>query len=279
MEYPTQQTYNAGSNQGQNANQAMASTSAPDPGNKGSQPKLTGSGRSVQISNLSGRKKALLIGINYYGTKAALRGCINDVINVQNFICTYYHFSLDSMIILTDDQTNNPGRMPTRANIIQAMQWLVADAHPNDSLFFHYSGHGSQQRDQDGDEADGYDETICPLDYASAGMIVDDDMNEILVQPLPQGCRLTAIFDCCHSGTALDLPYTYDQHGQLVSYSSDKGFKTTIVDVGKKYLTGDFFGALQTLKMSILSLSTIQRAEEVSQTTRGTQADVVMFSG
>jgi hypothetical protein len=30
-----------------------------------------------------------------------------------------------------------------------------------------------------------------------------------MVQPLPQGCRLTAIFDCCHSGSAMSLPYEY----------------------------------------------------------------------
>lgn len=30
----------------------------------------------------------------------------------------------------------------------------------------------------------------------------------LLVKPLPAGCRLTAIFDSCHSGTVMDLPYT-----------------------------------------------------------------------
>ena len=49
------------------------------------------------------------------------------------------------------------------------MHWLVSGAQPNDSLFFHYSGHGSQTYDSDGDEVDGNDETICPVDYDSAG--------------------------------------------------------------------------------------------------------------
>ena len=57
------------------------------------------------------------------------------------------------------------------------MQWLVMDARPNDSLFFHCmfdylklgqqaatscvdSGHGGQTKDLDGDEADGFDEGI-----------------------------------------------------------------------------------------------------------------------
>ncbi|KIK74007.1 hypothetical protein PAXRUDRAFT_176917, partial [Paxillus rubicundulus Ve08.2h10] len=35
------------------------------------------------------------------------------------------------------------------------------------------------------------------------------------VKSLPQGCRLTAVFDSCHSGTALDLPYIYHSNGRL----------------------------------------------------------------
>ena len=56
-----------------------------------------------------------------------------------------------------------------------------------------------QSKDGEGDEVDGYDETICPVDYASSGQIVDDEMNALLVQRLPPGVRLTAIFDSCHS--------------------------------------------------------------------------------
>lgn len=38
-------------------------------------------------------------------------------------------------------------------------------------------------------------------------MIVDDELNTFLVNPLPQGCRLHAIVDACHSGSVLDLPH------------------------------------------------------------------------
>ena len=69
------------------------------------------------------------------------------------------------------------------------MHWLVDGAQPNDSLFFHFSGHGSQKMDYDSDEVDGSDETIVPLDYKSAGDIVDDEMNAILVEQLPRGAR------------------------------------------------------------------------------------------
>lgn len=54
------------------------------------------------------------------------------------------------------------------------MQWLVGNAQPGDTLFFHYSGHGGQSVDQDGDEASGYDDTILPADFKTAGEIIDD---------------------------------------------------------------------------------------------------------
>jgi hypothetical protein len=49
-------------------------------------------------------------------------------------------------------------------------------------------------------------------------MITDDDMHSMLVNPLPKGAKLTCIFDCCHSGTMLDLPFTYqpDQTGDQI---------------------------------------------------------------
>lgn len=34
----------------------------------------------------------------------------------------------------------------------------------------------------------------------------------MLVKPLPAGCRLTGIFDSCHSGTVMDLPYVVSIH-------------------------------------------------------------------
>lgn len=87
------------------------------------------------------------------------------------------------------------------------MSWLVQGCQPGDSLVFHYSGHGSQQRNYTGDEIDGYDETLCPLDFETQGMIVDDEINATIVRPLPRGVKLHAIIDSCHSGTMLDLPF------------------------------------------------------------------------
>lgn len=87
----------------------------------------------------TGKRKALLIGINYFGQRGQLRGCINDVKNMSTFLHQRFQYKREDMVILTDDQ-QNPRSVPTKQNIIQAMHWLVKDAQPTDSLFFHYSG-------------------------------------------------------------------------------------------------------------------------------------------
>lgn len=87
------------------------------------------------------------------------------------------------------------------------MRWLVHGCRAGDSLVFHFSGHGSQRFDISMDEVDGYDETLCPLDYEISGMISDDEVNETIVRPLPRGVKLHAVIDACHSGSSLDLPF------------------------------------------------------------------------
>eukprot|EP00747_Dinoflagellata_sp_TGD_P170989 gnl/TRDRNA2_/TRDRNA2_203915_c0_seq1.p1 gnl/TRDRNA2_/TRDRNA2_203915_c0~~gnl/TRDRNA2_/TRDRNA2_203915_c0_seq1.p1 ORF type:complete len:431 (-),score=68.24 gnl/TRDRNA2_/TRDRNA2_203915_c0_seq1:131-1369(-) len=158
----------------------------------------------------TGRKRALLIGINYTGTRAALKGCHNDVRRMSSLLTRQYGFNAQTeMRILMDDQRST---MPTRKNIMDCAMWLVADARPGDCLFFHYSGHGAQQEDPQCAEEDAMDETILPCDFQSSGQIVDDELYEIMLARLPSGVKLTAVMDCCHSGTGLDLPFTYDTY-------------------------------------------------------------------
>ncbi|CCM05308.1 uncharacterized protein FIBRA_07522 [Fibroporia radiculosa] len=164
------------------------------------------------------RDKESVIGINYRGQKRELHGCVNDAKNVKKFLIKRFDYKAENIFMLTDD-SSNPHHQPTRANIIDAMHWLVKDAKRHDSLVFHYSGHGGQTKDLDGDEVDGLDEVIFPVDYKWTGHIVDDEMHKIMVKHLPRGCRLTALFDSCHSGSALDLPYVYQTTGRERGHS------------------------------------------------------------
>ena len=147
-------------------------------------------------------KRALLIGINYINTPNRLEGCIYDVIEMKSLIVDAYGFDPNTIVVLRDD---DPANMPTRVRILQELQVLVANATPATQLFLHYSGHGTQVANTTGTEIDNKDECIVPCDYSSAGFITDNQINAIVKGLTGVGL---AIFDCCRSGTIMDLPYT-----------------------------------------------------------------------
>lgn len=160
------------------------------------------------------RGKALLVGINYTGTDSELKGCINDVVNMYTYLTKVEKFDPTLIRILVDDPNSELHHLPTRKNILAGMRWLVNDNPMGDkedpiSLFMHYSGHGSWVWDRQSDEVDRKDETICPLDYHQNGLIKDDQLRKELVIPIKDASNihLTCVFDCCHSGTILDLRY------------------------------------------------------------------------
>ncbi|KAL2460931.1 Metacaspase-1 [Abeliophyllum distichum] len=167
--------------------------------------------------NAHGRKKAVIVGISYRYSRHELKGCLNDANCMKYLLINKFQFPESSIIMLTEAETD-PYKIPNKQNMRMALYWLVQGCEPGDSLVFHYSGHGSRQRNYNGDEIDGYDETLCPLDFETQGMIVDDEINASIVRPLPHGVKLHAIIDACHSGTVLDLPFLcrMDRNGKYV---------------------------------------------------------------
>ena len=79
-------------------------------------------------------------------------------------------------------------------------------------------------RDTSGDEKDGYDETLIPLDYQTSGQIRDDDLLRHVVVAMKAGVFVTSIMDCCHSGTVLDLPYNFKADGEEEEMHETEGF-------------------------------------------------------
>ncbi|KAJ5116146.1 hypothetical protein N7456_000494 [Penicillium angulare] len=231
-----------------------------------------------QYSACTGRRKALLIGINYFGQPNTLHGCINDVTNMSAFLHDRFGYRREDMVILTDDQ-RNPMSVPNKQNILRAMHWLVKDAQPHDSLFIHFSGHGGRTPDLDGDEDDGFDDVIYPVDYRTAGHIVDDDMHAIMVRPLRPGVRLTAIFDSCHSGTALDLPYIYSTQGVLKEPNLAKEAAQDLFSAFSSYSQGDLSSMANTAIGFFKKAANGGQARQRTLKTKTSPADVVMFSG
>ncbi|KAJ4299937.1 hypothetical protein N0V90_005184 [Kalmusia sp. IMI 367209] len=164
------------------------------------------------------RKKSLLIGINYVGSAHELKGCHADVDNVAEFLGHRgYNNTHRDRVILSDNPmvaTNSP-YYPTGHNILAAMDWLVSE--PGCTLFLHYSGHGGQVKDVDGNRSTGLDDSIIPVDFEYKGQLSSTLLHEHLVTRMAPGCTLFILMDCCHSGSAVELPYVFrsDADGQI----------------------------------------------------------------
>lgn len=149
-------------------------------------------------SKATGVKRALLVGINAYQYVNGLSGCINDIVDAKAQILDNYGFAEANTVTLKDAQA-------TRTNMLAALEKVVADSQPGDFVYFHYSGHGAQIPDTNGDEKDGKDEILCPVDARAANgtisnIIVDDELNSILGKLKP-GVGFFMISDSCNSGT------------------------------------------------------------------------------
>lgn len=157
-------------------------------------------------------KKALLIGINYETNNTSdddLRGCVNDVNNLQDYLLDKCMFTKDQMTLLT-------GADATKENIINELNEMVHFAHNNviSELWLSYSGHGSQVNSFT--ESDGKNEVLCPVDYLRNGIITDDYLKTQFLEKLPKTTKLFVVMDCCHSGSNMDLTYAI-KNGEIVN--------------------------------------------------------------
>ena len=139
-------------------------------------------------------KRALLIGINKYQIPGAdLRGCVNDVKDLSAALIEFHGFKKRDITTLLDGAATQKGM---KAGI----KSLLRGAKKGDTLVLHYSGHGSNVPDDNGDEADGRDEILCPTDLNWDDTMRDDWLRDTF-DTLPADVSLTVIMDCCHSGT------------------------------------------------------------------------------
>jgi hypothetical protein len=139
-------------------------------------------------------KRALLIGINRYQIPGAdLRGCVNDVEDLSQVLRSFHGFKAADVTKLTDGAA-------TKKAIQSGIKKLLRGLKKGDVALLHYSGHGSNVPDDNGDEADGRDEILCPTDLDWKDPLRDDWLRASFDR-LPKGAGLTVIMDCCHSGT------------------------------------------------------------------------------
>ncbi|KAK0457426.1 caspase domain-containing protein [Desarmillaria tabescens] len=170
-------------------------------------------GRKVQ-------RKALLIGISYvqeeYRSNPELQlpqGLQRDVDGIRTLLEDRFEFKKEDITVLTDFPGVPRDQWPTKTNIETAIQDFVDGVKAGDIRFLFYAGHGHQIHNDNSREDDKRDEHIVPCDavgpdFIAEKMIIDDFLKNTLVMPLAAAdANLTAVFDCCHSGTVLDLSH------------------------------------------------------------------------
>lgn len=143
-----------------------------------------------------------------YEAKVRLAGPENDVALLRTTLCDYLGVPRAHVSVLSGWPDDEAGR-PTRANILAHLERLAREVPRGGRVVFAFAGHGSQQRDLDGDEPDGLDELILPADVerwnlrigAVPGAITDDELRVALTRLRDAGLSVWAVLDCCHSGT------------------------------------------------------------------------------
>lgn len=188
-------------------------------------------------SDRKASKFAVLIGINKYTPElnADLNGCVNDVEAMYDILLNTYEFPADNIRVLTDFRA-------TGDNIYDRIDWLLGHKVPGDELVLHYSGHGSQVRDRNGDELeDGMDEILCPSDLDWDNPFTDDTLYELFMEK-GEDVNLTFICDACHSATmARELIKPPEDKNQLTETALEPNSKfiKPPVDIRLRSLTKD----------------------------------------
>ncbi len=154
-------------------------------------------------------KRALLVGISDYGNAmedphmwANISGA-NDVsllaplLDAQGFTVTR----------LVDGKA-------THEAIVAALDSMARVCHQGEMIYLHFSMHGQPFEDLNGDEEDGWDEALIPVDaemhyaegvYEGANHLLDDELEsyfEAMRSALGTEGKLVVVLDACHSGTA-----------------------------------------------------------------------------
>jgi caspase domain-containing protein len=151
------------------------------------------------------RKSALLVGVSEYQDKdvPVLLAPEKSIQRVKSLLEDKFEFDQIELLLGPDAK---------RESIIKALETMAAKKYgPEDVVVFYFSGHGSFVLDDDGDEIDGFDETICPYDtlpltadtnqHDNLNQIRDDELNALFTKISQQTKNLTVVLDCCHSGT------------------------------------------------------------------------------
>jgi hypothetical protein len=169
-------------------------------------------------SKMQRESHAALFGIEYLNSADLLPGCANDVGNMGVLLFDQAGYD----VVRVYNELDTPDQVTRRG--MESVLWeLIATSYTKnlEKVWIHFSGHGGGQKDQrnGGDEQDGQDEFICPVDYLENGVITDDQFGHMLKLFNPN-TKVVCVFDSCNSVTMGDLPFVYTKTGRTVEVNT-----------------------------------------------------------
>ncbi|MEM6305203.1 MAG: caspase family protein [Pseudomonadota bacterium] len=156
---------------------------------------------------------ALIVGVSRYDNlpeNAWLTGPANDAVLMRDFLRTNGTRQFDDANITLLADGVEGAQHPTLQAIRDALTQLARDVEPNDFVYLHFSGHGTQAPALvAGSELDGLDELFLPADIGQwqdngqpvENALVDDELGALIGAVRAKGAHVWAVFDSCHSGT------------------------------------------------------------------------------
>ncbi|MBK6544962.1 MAG: caspase family protein [Saprospiraceae bacterium] len=214
------------------------------------------------LNGTAQQKKALVVAISNYPQNSGFRSInsVNDLPLIENALLKLGFKESDIKIIKEESATKKKIVSTLEDDFLNSLK-------PGDIAYFHFSGHGQQVQDLNGDELDGYDEALVPYDafmefvpglYEGENHLLDDEIqvifSKIRLKLGSKGHFLTTI-DACHSGTstrhigcARGTDFPLEQEGykkQLKLAKQDQNqSESSIVNETKMASMVSFFGSI-----------------------------------
>lgn len=231
-------------------------------------------GQTAQVQAQT--KRALIVGISDYGNanedpnKWSNISGANDV----TLLSPLFKQQGYKVTTLTDAQA-------TYSGITSALKKIAKQSQKGDIVYLHFSMHGQPFEDLNGDEADGWDEALIPVNapmqyakgkYEGKNHLIDDELEKYIAQirsKIGSNGKLYVVLDACHSGTASRGD---DEHIRGVRDGFTRSGKYYTPDRSKE--TNDYFKVPTTKGQSPVTILEACRSYQLNREVRDTATNV-----
>lgn len=231
-------------------------------------------GQTAQVQAQT--KRALIVGISDYGNAKEDPNKWSNISGANDVALLSPLFKQQGYKVttLSDAQA-------TYSGITSALKKIVKQSQKGDIVYLHFSMHGQPFEDLNGDEADGWDEALIPVDaqmhyakgkYEGKNHLIDDELEKYISQirsKIGTNGQLYVVLDACHSGTASRGD---DEHTRGVRDGFTRSGKYYTPDRSKE--TNDYFKVPTTKGQSPVTILEACRSYQLNREVRDTATNV-----